>query len=112
MLAVAVDNIAFSSNLSHLMQKFKSKLSATFSVKLFGQLKSSVRWPINITDYFIKVDQRNHFRKLLQEHVMKSALVVQKPLPVSADITYRKEYEEHLSSSQHYSYRSITVGIL
>ena len=42
MLAIVVDDIAFSSNSPFLMQKLKSKLSATFSVKHFGQLKSFV----------------------------------------------------------------------
>ena len=43
---------------------------------------------------------------------MKSALAVHTPLPVSADVTYRKECEEHLSSCQQSSYGSITLGIL
>ena len=42
---------------------------------------------------------------------MESASSVHAPLPVSADITYRRENEEQLSSSQH-SYRSIIGGLL
>ena len=42
---------------------------------------------------------------------MESANAVHALLPVSADITYRRENEEQLSSSQHSSYRSI-IGVL
>ena len=73
------------------MQKFKFKLSDTFSVKLLSQLKSFVGWTTNITDSFINADQRSYARKLLQEHGMKSANVVHTPFPISAEITYRKE---------------------
>ena len=43
---------------------------------------------------------------------MESANAVHTPLPVNADITYKKEDEEQLSSSQHSSYRSIIGGLL
>ena len=106
-LAVVVEDIAFSSNSPHLMQKFKSKLYATFSVKLFVPHTSFVGWTINITDNFIKIDQRSYGRKLFQEHGIESANSVHTPLPLSSDITYKRENEEQLSSSQHSSYRSI-----
>ena len=64
MLAIFVDDIPFSSNSFNLMERFQSKLSATFSVKLFGRLKSFVGWTINITDSYIKVDQRSYARKI------------------------------------------------
>ena len=111
MLAIVVDDIAFSSTSPNLMERVKSKLSATFSVKIFGQLKSFVGRNVNITDSYIKVDQRSYARKLLQEHGMESANAVHTPLPVTADVTYKKEDEEQLSSSQRTSYRYI-IGVL
>ena len=61
-LAVIVVYIAFSSNSLYLMEKFKSTLSATFSVQLFGQVETFVGWSINVTDSFIKIGQRNYCR--------------------------------------------------
>ena len=58
MLAIVVDDIAFSFNSPNLMERFKSMLSAAFSVKMFGQLNPFVGWIINIADSHIKVDQR------------------------------------------------------
>lgn len=86
---------------------FKPKLSDTFSVKLFGQIKPFVGWTTNITDFSIKAGKRSYAHKLLQARGMENSNAVQTPLPVSADITYRKKKEEQLSSSQHSSYRSV-----
>ena len=112
MLAIVVDDIALSSNSPRLMKEFKTRLSATFSVKLFGQLKSFVGWTINITGSHIKVDQRSYARQLLQEHGMDQANAVYTPLPQNADITPKREDESILPRDQHSLYRSIIGGLL
>jgi len=112
MLAIVVDDIAFSSNSPRLMNKFKAALSATFSVKLFGQLKSFVGWSINISHEFIKVDQRSYAKALLEEHEMASANGVHTLLPNNADLTPKREDENMLSTEQHSRYRSIIGGLL
>lgn len=106
-LAIVVHDISFSSNSPNLVERFKSKLSSTFPVKPFGQLKSFAGWTIDIADFVIKVDKRSFARKHLQEHRIENANTVHKTLPVGADITYKKEDEELLDIIQHSSYRSI-----
>lgn len=67
MLAIAMDDIVFSLDYSQLMNKFKCSPSTTFSVNIFGKLKSFVGWTINISNTVKIVDQRT-----MQQHYSKN----------------------------------------
>ncbi len=112
MLAFFVDEIAFASNSSRIMTKFKSALSATLSVKLFGQLRSFVGWTISINEKSIKIDEGIHAKSLLEEHGMAEADAVHTPLPQNADVTPKREDEEPVKPEDHTKYRSIVGGLL
>ncbi len=81
MLAIVVDDIDLSSNSSRMMKKFKSALSATLSVKLFGYLRSFVGWTTSINGKSIKIDQRSYAKNLVEEHITAEAYAVHTPLP-------------------------------
>lgn len=87
MLEIVVDDIACSSNSPQPMKKFKSNLSPTLSVKLFGESKPFVGSTINTSDTNRKVDQRNYERTILKEHGIETANALHTPLPVHANIT-------------------------
>lgn len=43
-ILLVVDDIAFASNSQLLLESVEEKLNATFDVKIYGELKSFIRW--------------------------------------------------------------------
>ena len=96
MLAVVVDDKAFSSNCSRMMKKFKSKLPATCPVELLGQLRSFVGWTISINEKSIEIDEGNYAKSLLEEHGIAESNAVDMPLPQNRMLDPREMTKSHL----------------
>ena len=109
-LAVVVDDLAFSSNSTRLMDMLKERLSANFKVKLFGNFKSFIGWNIKIEKDEIKIDQRAYALSLLKEHGYEQANAVHMPLPRTADLTAVSPSENIFAKNEHSKYRSIIGG--
>lgn len=63
-------DIAFGSNSPDLMKEFKYKISATFDVKFYGELKSFMRWTITWSPSTLYVAQRSYDEKFLHHFGM------------------------------------------
>ena len=58
MLAVVMNDLAFASNSTRLLNTLKENLRASLKVKLFGKLSSFTACNISITSTDIEIDQR------------------------------------------------------
>ena len=74
---MVVDYIAFASNDSHLINQFKDKMKSAFEIKLYGELKSLIRWstpryPTGIVikqlDYAVRILARLNMRDATPRH--------------------------------------------
>jgi len=70
-IAIVVDDLAFASNSTRLMNQLKENLASNFDVKLFGKLTSFVGWNISNQQNGIKIDQRGYVKSMLKEHGME-----------------------------------------
>ena len=86
MIAIVVDDLAFSSNSPVLLHEFKSKLSATVDVRLFGKITNFIGWNISYSIKGIRTDQRGYAKQILKEFGMKRASGLSTPLPKTADV--------------------------
>ena len=110
-LLVVVDDMKFVSNSPSLMSTLKQKLSATFDVKLFGQLRTFIGWEIQYLPGGIKVTQSRYAKDLLSRCGMESCNAVWSPLPTNADLTSANENDMLLTPVAHSEYRSV-IGAL
>ena len=79
------------------MEKFKSKLSSTFSVKLLGQIEAFFGRNINITNRFIELQKGICARKHLQEYVIESANSVRTQFPSALVQRTRRRIKSNFS---------------
>lgn len=100
-VVVVVDDMKFVSNSPSLMNHLKKKLSSTFDVKLFRQLKSFIGWEIRQSDDRIEVSQEHYARKILLRCGMSFCNSVWTPLPTEADVLPAREDEPLLSPALH-----------
>lgn len=56
-LIVVVDDLMFAANNQFILECFKTYLSTQFDVKMYGTLKSFIRWRITCNNRGIKTDQ-------------------------------------------------------
>ncbi len=86
MLAIFVDDLAFSSNSSSLLCSFKSKLHATFDVRLFGKLSYFIGWNISHTNTGIRIDRSDYVKQILRDFRMENANGLNTPLLTTANV--------------------------
>ncbi len=85
-LVIAVDDLAFASNSTKLMNHVKKRLAANFDVKLFGQLTSFLGWSVSRSEKGIKTNQSGSVRQILKDHGIQSASAVKTPLQKTTDV--------------------------
>lgn len=110
-IVVVVDDMKFVSNSTSLMDNLKRRLSSTFDVKLFGQLKMFIGWEISHHTEGIKVTQTRYAKEVLATCGLEKCNAVWSPLPTEADLTYAHEDENVLPPNEHSEYRSV-IGAL
>lgn len=110
-LCIVVDDIAFASNNGTLMNEFKQKLQVEFEVKLYGDLKSFIRWDITRTPKAIFINQKSYCQRLLSRFDMQDCNPVCTPLPMNADVGPCYLGETPLSPSAHHTFRAMVGGI-
>ena len=111
LLCVVVDDIAFASNNTRLLTQFKEQMQASFQVKLYGRLKSFIRWSIDRSLSGIFIHQRDYALRLLARFGMSKCNAVYTPLSSTADLTDRRGDEPELSRETHHLYRAIIGGL-
>lgn len=111
-VAIVVDDLAFSSNSPRFKKLLKLHLTASFDVKLFGSLTSFVGWNIIQRENGIKIDLRGYVEAMFKEHNMHTANAVRKPLPKDADVTFSNHIEPVLDNNSHRKYRSIIGSLM
>ena len=111
LLCVVVDDIVFASNNQHLLNQFKDQIKAPFQVKLYGNLKSFIRWSIDRSVSGINIHQRDYTLRLLARFGMSNCNAVYTPLSSTADLTDRRDTEHALSRDTHHLYRAIIGGL-
>nr|QCC62381.1 reverse transcriptase [Digenea simplex] len=110
-LILVVGDMAFASNDRQLISTLKSNLSATFKVKLLGQLKSFIGWELTYSTNGISVNQHTYINRMLEMHNLKHIKPVSTPLPLSCDLTPTSESDDKLAPTYHNKYRSL-IGSL
>lgn len=103
--------MAFVSNSEDLLASVKSKLRCTFDVKLYGSLKSFIKWDIRRKPGGLKVDQKAYAVQILQRFGLEQCNATNTPLPTKPDLTPRHEDEPTLLKERHNQYRSIIGAI-
>ena len=111
-ISIVVDDLAFASNSHSMLNELKQNLSATFDVKLFGELRSFIGWNICRTPRGVKVDQRGYARSLLKRFGLDEANAVLSPLPEHADVLGAGPDDDMLTPKAHAEYRSAIGGLL
>ena len=111
-IAVVVDDISFAASERALLEQVKSKICATFDVKLYGSLRTFIGWNIIQSPTFIKIYQSEYARTLLKTCGMLESNPVRTPLPHDASFGPITDKEELLSSRDHHIYRAVLGGLL
>ena len=112
MFAIVVYDLAFSSNSPSLLRGFKSKLDATFDVRIFGKLTNFIGWNISRTQSGIRIDQPGYVKQILKDFGMKKANGLNISLPSTADGLPAHENEQVLSTVKHKPYRSLIGSLM
>lgn len=110
-MVVVVDDISFASNDQELLKKFKKNLRATFNVKLYGNLRTFIRWSIRLTSTGIKVDQREYIYSLLARLVISYCNSIRKPIRGNAPLRPPADFEQPIGAEDHYLYQAIIGGL-
>ena len=111
-LAVIVDDCAFASDNCNMLESFKTTLSASFDVKLYGSLETFIGRNKSRGTEGIKVSQKAYALRLLKSNGVEDSNPVGTPLPQNADLSAARNDEEILSGREHALYRSAVGGIL
>lgn len=101
-IAVFVDDISFAASERALLAQVKSKISATFDVKLYGSLRTFIGWNIIQSPTFIEIDQSEYARTLLKTCGMLEPNPVRTSLPHDASFGPITDKEEPLSSRDYH----------
>lgn len=105
LLVIVVDDLAFSSNSPELLADFKDRLSATFDVKFFGELKSFIGWDIQQGPDGLSVCQGRYIDELLKNHGMDACNATLTPMSTEVDLRPATESEDALRRIDHRLYR-------
>lgn len=89
----------------------KSKLRPTYEVKLYGDLKSFLRWSISRPPSEIQVNQTSYAKRILKNFGMEHCKHVKTPPLRNADLLPRSEKELPLSITHHNTYRAIIGSV-
>lgn len=111
LLTVVVDDLLFASNSRPFLDTFKKQLAAQFDVKLYGALKSFIRWNISRTDLGITASQRQYAQRLLHRFGMHGCNPVTTPLGSNCDLLPTHPSESPLSPDRHHLFRSMVGGL-
>ncbi len=106
-LAIFVNDLAFSFNSPPLLCWFKSKLDATFDVRLFQKLTNFIVCNISHTQSGIRIDQQSYVKQILKDFGMEKANVSNNLLHTTADVLPAHENKQFLTTVQHKQYRSL-----
>ena len=106
-----MDDIAFASNDPKLIDHFKKQMQASFEVKLYGELKSFIRWSFIRDRHGIVIHQRDYSLRLLTRFGMARSNAVHTPLASDADLNPRHEHEAPLALEDHHTYRALVGGL-
>lgn len=112
-IAIVVDDMAFSSNSRTMLKQLYNKLHLEFNITLFGDLQSFLGWTITATPVGIKIDQGTYVRSLLKSYGMHNSNPAQTPLPsAKTSLMPIRDDEEPLSPKEHTMYRAIVGGLM
>ena len=111
-IAIVVDDMIFAANNRTILEELKTKLRATFDVKLYGTVQSFIGWTITHSPEGIKVDQTQYAQMLLQTTGMENCNTVRTPLPTNADLLCANAGDQRLSKREHHIYRAVIGGLL
>ncbi len=95
-LAIVIDDHAFASNPTQLMNHLKQNLSANFDVKCFGTLTSFVGWNTAQSKRGIKINQSGYIKQMLKDPGTETANAVKSPLPKTGNLLPAIENEQLL----------------
>lgn len=101
----------FYSNEKSLMEEFKSKIQERFEVKLYGPLKSFIRWKIKLDKRGIMVCQTQNAKRLINRFGIDGWNPFIPPIGIKADLTSKLSTEESLENHQNQLYRSMVGGL-
>ena len=111
-ILLVVDDMAFAINRRHLLEQLKTKLSATFDVKFFGSLSSSIGWNVAYTAQGMKIDLKEYARTFLRTCGLEKCNTVRSHLQIDANILLTSPQEQLLSKRDHETYRAIVGALL
>lgn len=106
-LCVVVDNIAFASKNSTMMNQFKESFRTSFDVKFDGELKYFIQWTIKRTPDEIFVIQNSYCKRLLSRFNMENCNPVRTPLSTKVDLGSRQFNETTLNRNAQHTFRAI-----
>lgn len=109
---IVVGDMSFVSNSLSLLEELKSKLKATFDIKLFGSLKTFIGWEVSLQDSGIKISQRRYTNELLRKYGLHQSNAAFTPLPAEGDFSPAHLHENSLSTSEHRNYRTVIGELL
>lgn len=112
LIFIVVDDLEFVSNSPKLMDYLKSRLYATFIVKLFGQLTTIIGWILSHSLNGISISQQHYTKTLLKKHGSQNANSPWAPFLLQEDLTSAQPYDQPLSRYEHARYRLLVGELL
>lgn len=90
---MVVDDLAFASNCSFLLAEFMEKLSKSFYVKCFGELKTFIGWEIDQRPNRFRISQHRYVGELLSKYGMEHCNATFTPMSTEGYIRPASEAE-------------------